>query len=82
MSDHPGWRRAVHRAPGTWYRTTDIQQTLLQHTSTLLARAHVLEEQVDALNKSLERWDPNTWDFLSDMVQTLREESGPPEVET
>ena len=81
MSNHPGWRRAVRQAPGTQYRTTGVQETLLQHTSTLLARAHVLEEHVDALNKSLERWDTNTWDFLSDMVQELREESGPPEVE-
>ena len=72
----------MHQAPGTRYRTSGVQETLLQHTSTLLVRAHVLEEHVDTLNKSLERWDPNTWDFLSEMVQELHEGSGPPEVET
>ena len=82
-STHPVWRRAVHpAAPPTQARTAGVQQTLLQHISTLQGRVRTLESHVDALNKTLERWDPATWECLREMVQEMVQEHGHTEGET
>ena len=88
MSAHLGstpsvWRRAVRQAAApTQARTAGVQQTLLQHISTLQGRVRTLENHVDALNKTLERWDPDTWECLREMVQEMVQEHGQAEGET
>jgi hypothetical protein len=83
MFNQPGWRRAVHpTAPATQLRPAGVQQGQLQHISTLQARVHALENHVDALNKSLGRWDPETWECLREMFQELCEGNSPTEGET
>ena len=82
MSSSLALRRAV-RAAGlpTQAHTAGVQQTLLQHISALQERVHALENHVDALNKTLERWDPNTWECLREMVQEMVQEHGQAEGE-
>ena len=82
-STPPVWRRAVRPAAApTQARTAGVQQTLLQHISTLQGRVRTLESHVDALNKTLERWDPDTWECLREMVQEMVQEHGQAEGET
>ena len=82
-STHAGWRRAVRpAAPPTQASNTGVQQTLLQHISTLQGRVRTLENHVDALNKTLERWDPDTWECLREMVQEMVQEQDQAEGET
>ena len=82
-STHPAWRRAMRpAAPLTQARTAGVQQRLLQHISTLQGRVRTLESHVDALNKTLERWDPDTWECLREMVQEMVQEQGQAEEET
>ena len=88
MSTHPGskhsaWCRTVRpAAPPTHANTPGVQQTLLQHISTLQGRVRTLGSHVDALNKTLERWDPDTWECLREMVQEMVQEQGQAEEET
>ena len=82
-STHPAWRRAVRpAAPPTQASTPGVQQTLLQHISTLQGRVRTLESHVDALNKTLESWDPDTWECLREMVQEMVQERGHTDGET
>ena len=82
-STPPVWRRTVRpAAPPTHANTLGVQQTLLQHISTLQGRVRTLESHVDALNKTLERWDPDTWVCLREMVQEMVQEQGHREGET
>ena len=82
-STPPVGRRAVRPAAApTQARTAGVQQTLLQHISTLQGRVRTLEDHVDALNKTLESWDPDTWECLRDMVQEMVQEQGHREGET
>ena len=74
-STQPAWHGAVRPAPPpTQANTAGVQQTLLQHISTLQGRVRTLENHVDALNKTLERWDPDTWECLREMVQEMVQE--------
>ena len=65
----------------TQLRTAAILQTLLQHISALQARVRALEYHVDALNKTLGPWEPETWECLREIVQELFEGNGQPDAE-
>lgn len=60
----------------TQIRTGGVQQTMPQHFSALQERVPAMENHMEAMDKTLERWEPQTWECLRDMVQELCERNG------
>ena len=69
-------------APAAPPPSAAVPQTLLHHINALQARVHALETHVDALNQTLERWDPDIWECLREMVQELCNGNGQAEGDT